>query len=407
MKPAILLIGAGGYGEVYLRALFQELDAGRMHIPGMVSPYGVPDETLASKIKALSIPVYASLAAFRAAHTADLAIIASPIHFHAPQTIESLSAGMNVLCEKPACAQVPDVRRMQQAEQAAGKFVAIGYDWSFSDTIHAVKRDLMSGRLGRPLRFKTLALSPRTRAYYRRNDWAGRIKTDAGRWVLDSPLNNASAHYLHNMFYLLGPTLEASAQPQAVTAELYRANAIESYDTGALRAQTDIGTEILFWASHAIPKFKGVTFCLECEDGSLTYASNGNGISAHFKDGRVKSYGNPGERQNPRMPKLDNCLMALSTQTGIRCGLEAALAQTRCIHAAQIASEIVPFPESMRRILPGDEETVYIPGLLETLQQCYQTGMLPAEMHVPWAVKSRTIATTDDAAFSTNAQPRR
>jgi len=34
--------------------------------------------------------------------------------------------------------------------------------------------------------------------------------------VLDSPVNNATAHYLHNMFYVLGHATDASAMPACV-----------------------------------------------------------------------------------------------------------------------------------------------------------------------------------------------
>jgi len=65
-------------------------------------------------------------------------------------------------------------------------------------------------------------------AYFRRNDWVGRIRTDAGHCVFDSPANNAAAHYLHIMLYLLGATREGAAMPASVQAETYRANAIEN-----------------------------------------------------------------------------------------------------------------------------------------------------------------------------------
>ena len=45
---------------------------------------------------------------------------------------------------------------------------------------------------------------PRPLSYFKRNDWAGHLRTPAGEDVLDSPLNNATAHYLHNMLYVLG-----------------------------------------------------------------------------------------------------------------------------------------------------------------------------------------------------------
>ena len=40
------------------------------------------------------------------------------------------------------------------------------------------------------------------------------------------------------MLYVLGKTPDTSAQPHSVTAELYRANPIENYDTAAIRCTT-------------------------------------------------------------------------------------------------------------------------------------------------------------------------
>jgi hypothetical protein len=114
-----------------------------------------------------------------------------------------------------------------------------------------LKRDLLEGRYGRPLRLATLCAWPRDRAYYRRNSWAGRLRDrDSGAWVLDSPANNAMAHFLHNALFVLGPAMAHSALPAAVTAELARAYPIDSADTAACRVMTDGGCEVLFLASH-------------------------------------------------------------------------------------------------------------------------------------------------------------
>ena len=127
----------------------------------------------------------------------------------------------------------------------------IGYQWSFSKAIQSLKNDIIKGLFGKPIRLKTLALWPRDDEYYGRNNWAGRIKENQGKWVLDSPMNNAVAHYLHNMFYVLGFEVDSSAVPKQVIAECYRANPIENYDTAVCRILTTDDVEILFYASHA------------------------------------------------------------------------------------------------------------------------------------------------------------
>src|SRR5918992_777122 len=101
---------------------------------------------------------------------------------------------------------------MIRARDAAGRQVSIGYQWSFCPAIQ---------------RLASMVLWPRDETYYLRNKWAGRLFTGQGHPVFDSPVNNACAHYLHNMFYVLGDRTDTSAVPARVTAELYRANSIE------------------------------------------------------------------------------------------------------------------------------------------------------------------------------------
>ena len=112
--------------------------------------------------------------------------------------------------------------------------------------------------------------------------------------MLDSPVNNATAHYLHNMFYLLGKSPQASAMPVTVEAELYRANDIENYDTAAIRAIVECGTEVLFYTTHATPERRGPLSCFEFERAIVEYDAGGAGqFVARFHDGRTKSYGQP------------------------------------------------------------------------------------------------------------------
>ena len=91
----------------------------------------------------------------------------------------------------------------------------------------------------------------------------------AWRWILDSIANNAAAHFLHNMFYVLGGGLNRSAVLRQVTAELYRANAIENFDTAAIRAVTAGGVETLFLATHATGSTLGPNLCYEFERATI------------------------------------------------------------------------------------------------------------------------------------------
>src|SRR5690606_17230028 len=107
-------------------------------------------------------------------------------------------------------------------------------------------------------------------AYYRRSGWAGKIRDPEGRWILDSPANNAMAHDLHNMFYVLGKKTDESAVPAWVEAELYRAYPIENFDTAAVRCRTADGVDVLFYVSHVPLAEKGPVFSYEFERATVS-----------------------------------------------------------------------------------------------------------------------------------------
>src|SRR5687768_8944687 len=147
----VALVGISGYGHSYLGALLDAPADERFEIVGMVDPAPQRCRRL-SDIAARGIRVYPDIQSLYAHAPVDLAMLATPIHHHSPQTCFALENGSSVLCEKPVGATVDDARRMLAAERKArgrargrGGFVAIGYQWSFSRAIQALKRDIMSG----------------------------------------------------------------------------------------------------------------------------------------------------------------------------------------------------------------------------------------------------------------------
>jgi predicted dehydrogenase len=392
MKLDILLVGIGGYGRNYLSCLLDSPAQESFRIAGVVDPYPARCERIA-EVRRRNIGVYSTMADFYGAGgSADLTVIASPIQFHASQTCIALERGSHVLCEKPLCATVEQAHRMLAARDRAGKQVAIGYQWSFSNAIQQLKSDIMTGMFGRPLRMRTLALWPRDEAYYARNRWAGALRDSRGNWVLDSPANNALAHYLHNMFYVLGPAIDRSAVPTTLTAELYRANNIQNYDTVALRCATDIGAEILFLGSHAVDAKIGPIVEYQFEKGAVHYsAQNGENIVAVFVDGSKREYGSPAE---PFDRKLWATIDAILTGQPAPCGIEASLSHTACVDGAQqSAMGIAQFPPSLIRVTGEPPERITcVEGLSETLRQCYEQWKLPCEMGACWRnAKPRSV----------------
>ena len=400
----IVLVAVGGYGHTYVNAL---LDHGQEHgceIVGVVDPFASGCRRL-EELKALGIPFCDDLESFYAQSQADLAVISSPIHLHTPQTCTALAHGSAVLCEKPLGATYQEAAAVIAARDRAGTFVATGYQWSFNEAILALKGDIQAGRLGAARRLRTLILWPRNEQYYGRNSWAGMQKDPAGNWILDSPANNATAHYLHNMLYVLGPRTDRSAKPLRVVAELYRANPITNYDTVAARVELAGGVELLFYSSHAIEHNRGPEFVYEFEQATVRYGTGGKTIVAEFADGTTKDYGDP-QANIPK--KLWDAVAAVRGADTISCGPEAACVQTLVMNGMQESMpEIVQFPASqVSRIGEEGKTTAVAAGLEETLIRSCEEGRLPAEIGRPWARPGAIVDLASYTSFPSQAYPR-
>lgn len=387
---SVVLSGIGGMGAVYVEALLEKSASGEVVLSGAVDPFPERSPQL-GRLHELDIPLFHSLGAFYESRRAELAVISSPIQFHCDQTCLALEKGSFVLCEKPLAGTVREARRMVEAERDSGRWAAIGYQWSFSQAIQALKGDVRKGLFGKALRMKCLFLWPRDEAYYRRNDWAGRKRDRSGAWVLDSPAQNAMAHDLHNMLYILGNKPEESDHPARVEAELYRAYDVENFDTAAVRCLTEKSVEILFYFSHVSRTDRGPVLSYEFEKGVVECTGRNSPITARFRDGSVKDYGLPDAEP---MKKLSDSLAGVRTGRRPVCGPAAAASQTECVCAMdESMPESVRFPAGLlsREEGAGGGRT-WVEGLDEAFGRCFAAGLLPSEAGIPWSRKGRPVS---------------
>ncbi len=375
---SVALVGLGGYGNSYVKELLNRAIACGLEFVAGIDPAPQRCEHL-SEIRDRGIPLFNSLEDFSRRNHADLVILATPLHLHCEQARLAMDTGSHVLCEKPLGSHPEQTRLMIEAHDRNKRQLAIGYQWSFSPAIQQLKRDISAGRFGKPKRLRTRVYWPRDEKYYHRCSWAGRVRDDDGRLVLDSPANNGCAHHLHNMFYVLGKTPDRSDWPVAVTAELYRANAIQNYDTVALRSRTEQGVSILLIASHATAQRREPVFRYEFEDATVHYGQFDDCIVAETTSGSRINYGSPAIGDLSR--KLTEVLQSIRTPQPVICGPEAAGAQTACIYAAQ---------QSMPNIVDFPANLIVVEG------QPGERG----PMSKTW--KKRSINATNNSAFQAN-----
>ena len=389
----VAVVGIGGYGEVYVRALLDDAAGRPVTFVAGVDPYPQRSPRVGD-LHARRVPVFPSLSAmYDAGLTPDLIVLASPLPLHAEQAVLALGRGSHVLCEKPIAATPDEAAAMIDARDRSGRMLAVGFQWAFDAGVRRLRADVRDGRFGPPRRFRTRVYWPRNHAYYARNGWAGRLATADGRPVLDSPVNNACAHFVQNMLYVLGED-EGARQadwPAVVTAELYRANDIENYDTAVIRCHTRRGVQLLVAVSHATHQHVDPTFDYEFERATVSSGGpDGKRVVARMAGGDAVDYGLQPRGEDDG--KLWDVIDAIRRGAPPACGAEAAAAHTALTYAAQQSSAVVSFPRA-DVVVTGDpgRRSTYVPGLEAVLDRCYDGRALPSELGVPWARAGRPV----------------
>lgn len=385
----IAMVGIGGYGQLYVDALLGRDAADGIRLVAGVDPHTQGLRTF-GLLQDRGVPVFATLAQmYDAGLTPDLVIIASPLHLHADQTVMALERGSHVLCEKPLAATPQDAARMIAARDRTGRMLAVGFQWAFAANIQRLKADLVACRFGRPVSLRNKVYWPRGYAYYGRNRWAGRLTADDGSPVLDSPVNNACAHFIHTMLDLVGDACHTSDWPATVTAELYRANAIENYDTAVFRCRTVGGVELLAAVSHATEQTVEPTFDFRFEAGRIVSdASTEYRLIATHDDGAQTDYGP--QPTGYDVDKLWSMIDSIRTGRPPAGTAESAAAHTALTAAVQASGTVTEFaPAYVTETENGGGLSVR--GLDAVLDRCYADGLLPSEFGVAWARPGRTV----------------
>src|SRR5699024_1221016 len=220
---------------------------------------------------------------------------------------------------------------------------------------------------------------------------AGKKFSPDGDRIFDSVANNATAHFLHHLLYLSGDSIETSAEIDHLTAELYRANPIETFDTCAVRLQTKNDVEIVYIAAHAVSEQHRPKYIMEFENATITYhpTEEDNDIIAKMNNGEEKHYDDP-EKNRPI--KLGVMLDFINGEKeSVLCGPEAASAHVNAIYGMHQSVEDIPeFPQEIIQY-DEDEKLTSVKGLETLLTKCYNEFSLPHELGVDWSRVGKKI----------------
>jgi predicted dehydrogenase len=148
-SPRIALIGCGAISEnYYLPALAKQ--------SGVLESLTLVDQNIDRARKlAAAFSVKKCLTDYREAlDQIDGVIIALPTHLHHPVSMEFLSQGVPVLCEKPLAESADKAREMVELAQKMGVALATNYQQRLWPQFAKVKELIANRSLGEPVRIK-------------------------------------------------------------------------------------------------------------------------------------------------------------------------------------------------------------------------------------------------------------
>jgi predicted dehydrogenase len=382
----ILIAGIGGFAEAHHRACWALENEGIARVVATCDP-AVPSlsqlcDELRFADRSVGVHRVFSEMISTVGSTVGLGIIASPIHTHASIHHDLVRHGIPCYMEKPPTLDPMELHRMIERDSEAKVPTNVGFAHIQSPAYLALKQRIVLGEFGALRRASLLGLAPRSTAYFRRNDWAGRLFLNENL-VLDSCLGNAMAHSLNSSLFFAGiQNLHHRARPVTMEAELYRANSIEGADTIFATARLEEGIELRIAATHASEPGRTVLEQhMEFDLATVSIASS-NKLHIAFRDGRSETA--PLATGLLREALLDQItLLSDPAKKRVPQSLQDSVAFVET-HALfyMAAQHIHSIPADL---LARVDATMVVPDFEPAARRFLDSGDLPSRQKLPWA----------------------
>jgi UDP-N-acetyl-2-amino-2-deoxyglucuronate dehydrogenase len=170
-------------------------------------------------------------------------VVCSPNGLHAEQTIDGLSHGLHVICEKPMAILAADAKKMISAAEKSGRQLFVIKQNRLNNAVLKTKELLDSNALGKIYSIQLNAFWHRGAEYYA-DSWHGDKKLDGGI------LFTQFSHFIDLMFWFFGEIKDV----QAYEKNFHREFDKEIEDTLVASFETESG--ILGTAHFSVNSFK-------------------------------------------------------------------------------------------------------------------------------------------------------
>jgi predicted dehydrogenase len=385
------VVGFGGFGWTLVRAVEQTAQERDCQLVAAADARLGDLPERAEELKARGVELYDDAVSMLDALSGrcDAVYLATSIGSHEPLTCAAAGRGYHIHLEKPPAGTIQEVASMIRAVDDAGVCCLVGFQQVHRPDVLGLKKWIASGRLGKISTVTCRAGWPRTKSYYDRNEWAGKLRS-GDRWVLDGPAMNALAHQVNNLLFFASPSKRGYATPVSVRAELYACGGLESHNTAAIEIDTDTGVRVYFLTSHATDELFGPVFEVHGEKGTATLSMDA-GARLTLADGSEEAIPR-GEKYSDVVGNFLDAIEA-GDPSRLRCRLQDAAGMTLSLNAAHESSErIHRIDESLVRRV-GDDERMIVDGMDDLLTRAATQCCLFSDLsNAPsWVVRTESF----------------
>ncbi|MEV6812435.1 Gfo/Idh/MocA family oxidoreductase [Micromonospora sp. NPDC051296] len=373
----VALVGANGHGRWHRRVIGALHDAGRVRLVALVDTRPLEEEPAAPV--PTDTRLFTDHRAMLAEVAPDVVVICTPPHTHLPIARDAVTAGADLLLEKPPVLSTAEHQELAGALATTGRVAQVGFQALGSAALTALTDAVAAGRLGTVSGIATVAAWQRPDAYYARAPWAGRRFLD-GRPVLDGALANPLAHAVMQCLAVAEAAGGGPVEPASIEVERYRVRPIEVDDTAVLRVRPRHGPPIVAAVTLAGEDFAA---------GEVIVTGSAGRAVLEYPTDRLLLPSDDAPREVPgRRGLLENLL---AHRADPRLPLIAPLARTAPFTAVLTALRAAPEPTLLGDGLvdavgEGPQRVLRIRGVNEVLRRAAERGALPSESGVGWAV---------------------
>ena len=215
------IVGTGGIAAAHARAIAAH--GGRVRLAAVMDVDRERLDTFGARHEVASR--YTDLDEMLGRERPDLVCLCTPPYLHLGQALAAMDAGAWVWSEKPLCAGLADLGRIEEAERRTGTFTSSVVQWRFGSGATHLKRLIDEGTMGRLLVGVCRTTWFRDAAYYA-VPWRGRWDTELGGTTMGHGI-----HAMDLFLWLFGEWDEVAA----MTGTLDRAIDVEDTSMATVR----------------------------------------------------------------------------------------------------------------------------------------------------------------------------